>query len=107
DRPERRRAAGRAGLPGDAEVTAHREAHPRLTEHDPRLDADALERERGLLERTWAGGRGVIAWLSEVDHKAIGRRFIVTAFAFFALAGLLAALLRIHHARPCEEFLYP
>jgi len=88
-------------------VTAHREAHPRLTENDPRLDADALERERRLLERTWAGGRGVIAWLSEVDHKAIGRRFIVTAFAFFALAGVLAALMRIQLARPENHFLSP
>ena len=39
-------------------MKAHRDAHPRLTENDPRLDADALERERRLLERTWAGGRG-------------------------------------------------
>ncbi|HXT31750.1 MAG TPA: cbb3-type cytochrome c oxidase subunit I, partial [Vicinamibacterales bacterium] len=88
-------------------MKAHRDAHPRLTENDPRLDADALERERRLLERTWAGGRGVIAWLSEVDHKAIGRRFIVTAFAFFALAGLLAALMRIQLARPENHFLSP
>jgi cytochrome c oxidase subunit I+III len=88
-------------------VKAHREAHPRLTENDPRLDADALERERRLLERTWGGGRGVIAWLSEVDHKAIGRRFIVTAFAFFALAGVLAALMRIQLARPENHFLSP
>jgi len=88
-------------------VKAHRDAHPRLTENDPRLDADALERERRLLERTWAGGRGVIAWLSEVDHKAIGRRFIATAFAFFALAGVLAALMRIQLARPENHFLSP
>ena len=88
-------------------MKAHRDAHPRLTENDPRLDADALERERRLLERTWAGGRGVIAWLSEVDHKAIGRRFIATAFAFFALAGVLAALMRIQLARPENHFLSP
>ena len=63
---------------------------PRLVEHDPRLQPDALERERAILERTWANPTGMIGWLAEVDHKAIGRRFIVTAFGFFALAGILA-----------------
>jgi len=88
-------------------MNAHREAHPRLTENDPRLDPEALERERRLLEKTWANGRGLIAWLSDTDHKAIGRRFIVTAFAFFALAGVLAALMRIQLSRPDNRFLSP
>jgi cytochrome c oxidase subunit I+III len=86
---------------------AHREAHPALVEDDPRLELEALDRERRLLERTWSNGRGLVAWLSETDHKAIGRRFIVTAFGFFTLAGILAALMRIQLARPDSRFLSP
>jgi cytochrome c oxidase subunit I+III len=80
---------------------------PRLSERDPRLEPEALERERRDLERIWATGRGVIGWLSEVDHKAIGRRFIVTAFGFFALGGILAGLMRIQLAKPDNTFLNP
>ena len=67
---------------------------------DPRLDPIAIERERRALERTWSNSRGLVAWLSSVDHKAIGKRSIVTAFVFFVLGGLLAALMRIQLARP-------
>ena len=88
-------------------MTAQREAHPQLVENDGRLAADALERERRLLDRTWFDGRGLIAWISTTDHKAIGRRFLVTAFGFFTLAGVLAALMRIQLARPENGFLSP
>jgi cytochrome c oxidase subunit 1 len=80
---------------------------PRLVENDPRLEASALEAERRRLEHTWANGSGFVSWLSSVDHKAIGRRFVVTAFVFFALAGILAALMRIQLARPENTFLNP
>src|SRR3954468_7674700 len=83
------------------------EKRPRLIEDDARLSVEALERERARLERTWHNGRGLIAWLSETDHKAIGIRFIVTSFGFFALAGILAALMRIQLARPENTFLGP
>lgn len=60
--------------------------------------ADA--RERRLLERTWARRPGFLGWLMEVDHKAIGRRYIITAFTFFALAGVLAIVMRLQLAQP-------
>jgi cytochrome c oxidase subunit I+III len=63
--------------------------------------------ERDRLERTWAVPRGVIGWLSAADHKSIGRRFIVTTFAFFLLGGILAALMRIQLARPENTFVDP
>jgi len=81
--------------------------HAALVESDPRLEPGALEEERRRLDRTWWNPRGLVGWLSEVDHKAIGRRFIVTAFAFFALAGVLAGLMRIQLARPENTFLNP
>jgi cytochrome c oxidase subunit I+III len=80
---------------------------PRRNENDPRLDPDALERERRVLARTWDDGRGLVAWLSTTDHKAIGRRYIATAFGFFTLGGILAALMRIQLARADNHFLSP
>jgi len=70
-------------------------AHP----HDP------LRRAR--LERTWGDPPGILGWFSTVNHKRIGIRFMVTAFAFFILAGLLAALMRLQLARPENHFLGP
>jgi cytochrome c oxidase subunit I+III len=88
-------------------MTAQDDIRPRLTHDDSRLTADAIARERRQLEATWSNGRGLIAWLSETDHKAIGRRFLVTAFVYFALGGILAGLIRIQLARPDNTFLSP
>ena len=43
------------------------------------------------LDRTWRRPPGFIGWLATVDHKEIGRRYIVTAFVFLALGGVLGA----------------
>jgi len=83
------------------------DGHARIVENDPRLAREALADERQRLEHTWGNPRGLIGWLSDVDHKAIGRRFIVTAFGFFTLAGMLAALMRMQLARPDNTFLNP
>ena len=42
--------------------------------------------EAAVLADTWRDPVGFIGWLSATDHKAIGRRFIVTAFGFFVAA---------------------
>ena len=63
--------------------------------------------EQEALERSWASQRGVIGFLSAVDHKRIGLRFIITALVFFALGGILAALMRIQLAVPENTFLGP
>ena len=52
------------------------------------------------LERTWSDIPGFWGWLTTVDHKRVGRRYIVTAFAFLALGGVLALLMRLQLARP-------
>jgi cytochrome c oxidase subunit I len=59
------------------------------------------------LERTWAEPTGFIGWFSHVDHKSIGRRSLMTAFAFFLLGGVLAVLMRLQLARPQQPFLSP
>ena len=51
------------------------------------------------LERIWATPKGWGA-LSAVNHTVIGKRFIVTAFVFFTIGGLLAMLIRAQLATP-------
>src|SRR3954463_16117545 len=52
------------------------------------------------LERTWDRPPGFIGWLPPVDHKEIGRRYIVTALIFLALGGVLALIMRMQLAQP-------
>ncbi|MGY3264845.1 cytochrome c oxidase subunit I [Lysobacter sp. HA35] len=59
------------------------------------------------LERVWADKPGFIGWLTTVDHKRVGRRYIVTAFVFFALAGILALLMRTQLIIPNNTVLGP
>ncbi|WP_037673980.1 cytochrome c oxidase subunit I [Streptomyces griseus] len=45
-------------------------------------------------------GRRIRNYLTTTDHKTIGNMYLVTAFAFFLLAGVLAMLMRAELARP-------
>src|SRR3569623_967573 len=64
---------------------------------DHALDEDTL---RARLAKTWATPRGLWGALTTVDHKIIGRRYIITAFVFLALGGILAVLMRLQLAGP-------
>src|SRR4051812_45639671 len=66
-----------------------------------------LEEERLELERTWSEPEGLFGWLSSTDHKQIGLRTIITAFIFFAFAGILALFMRLQLARPENNILGP
>ncbi len=57
------------------------------------------------LTELWRSRPGIIGWLSAVDHKHIGMRYIVTGFIFFALAGIGALLMRTHLMVPENTFL--
>src|SRR5690606_25798317 len=46
-------------------------------------------------------------WLISTDHKSIGKRYLVTAFIFFLMAGVLALLMRVQLAYPENHFLDP
>ncbi|PWC36094.1 cytochrome c oxidase subunit I [Azospirillum sp. TSO35-2] len=59
------------------------------------------------LARSWATPPGLWGWLSTVDHKQVGRRYVVTAFTFFVLAGLLALAMRMQLAGPERTLLSP
>ncbi|HYG05761.1 MAG TPA: cytochrome c oxidase subunit I [Stenotrophomonas sp.] len=52
------------------------------------------------LAHTWSDRPGLIGWLTTVDHKRVARRYLVTAFVFFLLAGILALLMRTQLAWP-------
>jgi cytochrome c oxidase subunit I+III len=68
--------------------------HPR---DGPDLTGDTLH---ARLESTWSREPGFVGWLTSVDHKEIGKRYIVTAFIFLMLGGVLALLMRLQLARP-------
>jgi len=47
------------------------------------------------LENMWEGKKGLYGWLSTVDHKKIGIRYIITAFAFLVAGGVEALIFRL------------
>jgi len=59
------------------------------------------------LEQTWADAPGFKGWLTTVDHKRIGLRYIATALVFFLLAGSLAVVMRAQLARPDSHLVGP
>jgi cytochrome c oxidase subunit 1/cytochrome c oxidase subunit I+III len=59
------------------------------------------------LEQFWTKPRNPLAWLATVDHKQLGIRYIVTAFVFFILGGVEAALMRAQLTRPEAHLLSP
>src|SRR5258705_1699769 len=66
-------------------------------------DAEVTARLTSL----WKAPTTVVAWLSTVDHKALGLRYIYTAFAFFVAGGIEAAIIRAQLARPEGHLLSP
>ena len=64
---------------------------------DTALDDAALA---ARLDRLWRSPRGLWGFLTTVDHKAIARRYMITAFVFLALGGVLALLIRLQLAQP-------
>ena len=70
-----------------------------VPEHDPAV----AERLKSL----WGTPKNVVAWLATVDHKKLGKRYIVTGFVFFFLGGIEALLLRVQLSRPENHFLPP
>ncbi|MGH7618538.1 MAG: cytochrome c oxidase subunit I [Gemmatimonadaceae bacterium] len=68
------------------------------------------QHETGVVERLaalWETPANIVAFLSTVDHKRLGKRYIVTAFVFLFLGGVEAMLLRVQLIRPENHFLGP
>src|ERR1700712_5055067 len=68
------------------------------TDHYERRPSVAAQDAPGLEVRLflmWKTERGFLGWLSSVDHKEIGLRYIVTAFAFLIAGGVEALIFRL------------
>jgi cytochrome c oxidase subunit I len=50
---------------------------------------------------------GWLSWVSSVDHKQLGIMYLLGAFVFFVVAGVLALLMRVQLAVPNNHFLSP
>ncbi|MBV8799469.1 MAG: cytochrome c oxidase subunit I [Alphaproteobacteria bacterium] len=75
---------------------------------EPLRDTDLGESELEARVRSlWRTPRGVIGWLSSVDHKQIALRYIVTAFFFMGLAGIGAVVMRLQLATPDAHVVNP
>ncbi|MEO6897317.1 MAG: cbb3-type cytochrome c oxidase subunit I, partial [Caldimonas sp.] len=59
------------------------------------------------LARIWETRAGLIGALSSVDHKTIGKRYLITSFLFLILGGLEAAVMRAQLAQPNQTLLSP
>ncbi|HET7328178.1 MAG TPA: cytochrome c oxidase subunit I [Nocardioidaceae bacterium] len=60
-----------------------------------------------VLDETWEEEPGLKGWITTVNHKRIGRRYLVTAGLFFTLSGIQAVVLRTQLITPNNQFLDP
>ncbi|HEV7714637.1 MAG TPA: cytochrome c oxidase subunit I [Steroidobacteraceae bacterium] len=72
----------------------------------PEIGIDSVAHEARLL-RLWEAAPGLKGFFGSVDHKEIGIRYIVTAFAFLTLGGVEALLMRLQLAGPNLTLLTP
>jgi cytochrome c oxidase subunit I len=49
----------------------------------------------------------LLGWLTTTDHKRIGILYFINSFAFFAIGGIFALLMRIELAKPGSQILHP
>ncbi|HSU60232.1 MAG TPA: cytochrome c oxidase subunit I [Bryobacteraceae bacterium] len=69
--------------------------------------AEEQEQHLRTLENSWRHPGGITGWLSFTTHQAIGMRYIVTAFVFLVVGGILALMMRFQLAQPNNTFLGP
>jgi heme/copper-type cytochrome/quinol oxidase subunit 1 len=71
------------------------------------LSPRAAGQRTDVLAHAWDTRPGLIGWLGAVNHKAVGKRYIVTALLFFAVGGVQSLLMRIQLGSPESTFLSP
>jgi len=64
---------------------------------------DALEGESFAVEAR----EGWLSWVASVDHKQVGIMYLLGAFFFFIVGGILALLMRVQLAVPDNRFVTP
>jgi cytochrome c oxidase subunit I len=80
------------------------EERKKIARDGPKLTGAKLD---ARLTLSWRRPPGIIGWLATVDHKEIGRRYIITALIFLALGGVLALAMRVQLARPDSALISP
>jgi cytochrome c oxidase subunit I+III len=63
--------------------------------------------EHAALAVTWRERSGLLGWIASVDHKSIGKRYIMTSFVFLLLGGIEAGLMRMQLSRPENSLIGP
>jgi cytochrome c oxidase subunit I len=71
---------------------------------DTELEPTALD---ARLKQVWGTQPGLWGWLTTVDHKLIGKRYIITALVFLGLGGLSALLMRLQLGAPDNKLVGP
>ncbi len=61
----------------------------------------------GRLTSIWETPHTLWGWLATVDHKKVGKRYLVTAMAFLLVGGIEALILRLQLAGPELRLLHP
>jgi cytochrome c oxidase subunit I len=69
-----------------------------VTATAPRLDEHGV----AVFDRPTTGRKGnlIVAWITSTDHKTIGYLYLMTAFMFFLLAGVMALVIRAQLFEP-------
>ena len=88
-------------------TTASYEGIPERYERVPEIAPRDLQSLREKLQEMWETTPGIRGWLSSVDHKEIGIRYLVTAFLFLIAGGIEALMMRIQLAGPNGHVLTP
>jgi len=74
-----------------------------MAEASSGLDAQA----QAELARAWSDPPTFKGWICTLDHKAIARRFVVTALLFFFAGGVLGGLMRHQLSEPGKTLVGP
>jgi cytochrome c oxidase subunit I len=72
-----------------------------------RPETDSAEQVTERLEEIWSDTPGAPGFLSSVDHKKVGHRYLVTSFVFFLIGGVEALLMRTQLIAPDANVLSP
>ncbi|MFO0556184.1 MAG: cytochrome c oxidase subunit I [Polyangiaceae bacterium] len=68
------------------------------------ITADGLSVEKGGKNYLNAE-KGLLSWLTTVDHKRIGIMYLVSTFTFFVIAGAFAMAVRLELMHPGKDFM--
>jgi cytochrome c oxidase subunit I+III len=78
-----------------------------MTRHLVATETRSPEQPKDPLTQAWSAPGGFFGWFTHVNHRSIGRRFIITAFVMFLLGGIEALLMRLQLGSPENTLISP